>query len=96
VKENESMNSFLQPVTDRVTTKKGMWITLGIWLLVTMLLAVLAPSAKEYEVSSIDSIPADAKSTIARIRSMNTLKTMKEYQPYWFFKMKVIRLKFQT
>ncbi|WP_419954486.1 MMPL family transporter [Neobacillus niacini] len=59
------MNSFLQSVTDRVTSKKGMWITLGIWLLVTMLLAFFAPSAKEYEVSSIDSIPADAKSVIA-------------------------------
>ena len=60
------MNSFLQSVTDRVTSKKGMWITLGIWLLVTVLLSVLAPSAKEYEVSSIDSIPADAKSIIAQ------------------------------
>lgn len=60
------MNSFLQSVTDRVTSKKGMWITLGIWLVITMLLAVLAPSAKEYEVSSIDSIPAEAKSSIAQ------------------------------
>ncbi|MFB3164306.1 MMPL family transporter [Neobacillus sp. 179-J 1A1 HS] len=60
------MNSFLRPVTDRVTSKKGMWITLGIWLLVTILLSFLAPSAKEYEVSSIDTIPADAKSTIAQ------------------------------
>lgn len=64
--ELKSMNSFLQPLTDRVTSKKGMWITLGIWLLVTILLSVLAPSAKEYEVSSIDSIPADAKSIIAQ------------------------------
>ncbi|MDQ1004495.1 preprotein translocase subunit SecG [Neobacillus niacini] len=46
------MNSFLQAVTDRVTSKKGMWITLGIWLLVTILLSVLSPSTKEYEVSS--------------------------------------------
>ena len=60
------MNSFLQSITDRVTSKKGMWMTLGIWLLVTMLLAVLAPSAKDYEVSSIDSIPSDAKSMIAQ------------------------------
>ena len=60
------MNSFLQSITDRVTSKKGMWMTLGIWLVVTMLLAVLAPSAKDYEVSSIDSIPSDAKSMIAQ------------------------------
>ncbi len=60
------MNSFLQSVTDRVTSKKGMWMTLGIWLLATVLLAVLAPSAKEYEVSSIETIPAEAKSIIAQ------------------------------
>jgi putative drug exporter of the RND superfamily len=60
------MNSFLQSITDRVTSKKGMWMTLGIWLLATVLLAVLAPSAKEYEVSSIETIPAEAKSIIAQ------------------------------
>lgn len=60
------MNAFLQSITDRVTSKKGMWMTLGIWLLATVLLAVLAPSAKEYQVSSIDTIPAEAKSIIAQ------------------------------
>lgn len=60
------MNSFLQSITDRVSSKKGMLITLAIWLVITVLLAVLAPSAKDYETSSIDSIPADAKSVIAQ------------------------------
>ena len=60
------MNSFLQSITDRVSSKKGMWVTLAIWLVVTLVLAVFAPSAKDYESSSIDSIPADAKSVIAR------------------------------
>lgn len=60
------MKTLLQTLTDRVTSKKGMWLTLSIWLLATILLAVFAPSAKEYESSSIDSIPADAKSTIAQ------------------------------
>ena len=39
---------------------------LGVWLLATLLLATLAPSAKEYESSSIDSIPSDAQSVIAQ------------------------------
>jgi len=65
-RSSKSMNSFLRPITDRVTSKRGMWITLGIWLLVTILLSVLTPSAKEYEVSSIDTIPEDAKSIIAQ------------------------------
>lgn len=60
------MNRLLQAITDRVTTKKGMWITLSIWLIGTLLLAVLAPSARDYQVSSIKSIPDDAQSVIAQ------------------------------
>ncbi|MBO0960498.1 MMPL family transporter [Neobacillus sp. MM2021_6] len=60
------MKSFLQAITDRVSTKRGMWITLSIWLVMTILLAMLAPSAKDYEVSRIDSLPDDAKSVIAQ------------------------------
>jgi putative drug exporter of the RND superfamily len=60
------MKNLLNTITDFVATKRGMWITLGAWLIVTILLAVLAPSAKDYEVSSIDSIPDDAKSVIAQ------------------------------
>lgn len=56
----------LNAITDRVTTKKGMWITLGAWFIITVLLAVFAPSAKDYEVSGIDSLPEDAKSVIAQ------------------------------
>ncbi|ALX49088.1 MMPL family transporter [Lentibacillus amyloliquefaciens] len=60
------MNRLLQTITDRVTTKKGMWITLSIWLLGTLLLAVFAPSARDYQVTSIESIPDDAQSMIAQ------------------------------
>lgn len=60
------MKYFLQFITDRVSTKKGMWITLMIWLVATVLLGGLAPSAKDYEVSSIASLPADAQSVIAQ------------------------------
>lgn len=60
------MNTLLRLITDRVSTRKGMWITLGVWLVVTIALATLAPSAKEYEVSTIQSIPEDAKSIIAQ------------------------------
>jgi putative drug exporter of the RND superfamily len=60
------MKSFIQSITDRVSTKKGMWITLGIWLAVTILLAVFAPGAKDYEVSNIKTIPEDAQSVIAQ------------------------------
>ncbi|MBM7619742.1 RND superfamily putative drug exporter [Bacillus tianshenii] len=60
------MKSFLQGITDKVSTKKGMWITLAAWLVITMALALFAPGAKDYEVTSIDSLSADAKSVIAQ------------------------------
>ncbi|MBP1950184.1 MMPL family transporter [Virgibacillus litoralis] len=60
------MKTFIHYVTDRVSTKKGMWITVGVWLISAMLLAVFAPSAKDYEVSSIQTLPDDAQSIIAQ------------------------------
>ena len=42
-----------------------MWTTLAIWLVATLLLAIFAPSAKDYEVSSIQSLPDEAQSIIA-------------------------------
>ena len=60
------MQRLLRYVTDRVATRRGTWITLGVWLLVTLLLGGLAPSAKDYEVSNIDTLPPGAKSAIAQ------------------------------
>ncbi|MFJ8066907.1 MMPL family transporter [Psychrobacillus sp. NPDC096426] len=60
------MKNLFQHVTDFVTTKKGMWITLGLWLAITLLLVVFAPSAKEYKVSGVASLPEEAKSVIAQ------------------------------
>ncbi|HLR79210.1 MAG TPA: MMPL family transporter [Bacillota bacterium] len=60
------MKNGLHWMTDRVTTKKGVWITLGIWIGVTLLLTLFAPSAKDYEVSRIASLPDDAQSVIAQ------------------------------
>lgn len=62
----KEMKSFLQAITDRVSTKKGMWITLASWLIITIVLALFAPNAKDYEVSRIESLPSDAKSVIAQ------------------------------
>ncbi|WP_062353634.1 MMPL family transporter [Bacillus kwashiorkori] len=60
------MKRLLQKITDVVTTKKGMKITLSVWLILTISLAIFAPSAKDYEVSSIDSLPDDVQSVIAQ------------------------------
>ncbi len=60
------MKKLIQKITDRVATKKGMWITLAAWLIITMALAFFAPSVREYQVSKIDSLPEDAQSVIAQ------------------------------
>lgn len=60
------MKTVLQRITNQVTTKKGMWLTLSAWLLFAVLLAVFAPSAKDYEVTSIESLPEDVQSVIAQ------------------------------
>jgi RND superfamily putative drug exporter len=60
------MKSILMRITDRVSTRKGTWVTLGVWVIVTLLLAILAPSAKDYESSNITSLPSEAKSVIAQ------------------------------
>jgi putative drug exporter of the RND superfamily len=62
----KTMRKIIRVITDFVTTKKGMWITLSAWLAVTMLLAMFAPSAMDYKVSSVDSLPKDAQSVIAQ------------------------------
>ncbi|TFB14235.1 MMPL family transporter [Filobacillus milosensis] len=59
------MKNILKSLTDRVATKKGMWITLAIWLVATVLLSMFAPNPKNYEVPSIAALPEDKQSVIA-------------------------------
>ncbi|WP_110928526.1 MMPL family transporter [Bacillus massiliglaciei] len=60
------MKTLLQAVTNRVTTQKGMWITLTAWLAVTIALTLFAPSVRDYQVSKIDTLPKEAESVIAQ------------------------------
>ncbi|MFC5466573.1 MMPL family transporter [Lederbergia graminis] len=60
------MKGLLQALTDRIATKKGMWITLAIWFAMTMILALFAPSVKDYQVTSVDTLPDDVQSVIAQ------------------------------
>ncbi|WAA08963.1 MMPL family transporter [Fervidibacillus albus] len=59
------MKQFLQKITDRVATKKGMWITLISWFTFTILLTLFSPNVKDYEQTRIDSLPDHAQSVIA-------------------------------
>ncbi|WP_419960897.1 MMPL family transporter [Psychrobacillus sp. BM2] len=60
------MKRILGKVTDFVATRRGMWITLGTWIVLTVILTVFAPGSSDYKVSSVASLPEDAKSIMAQ------------------------------
>lgn len=55
----------LQKITDRVSTKKGMWATLAIWTAVMLLLTMFVPNVRDYQVTAVDSLSEDMQSVIA-------------------------------
>ncbi|MER1986439.1 MAG: MMPL family transporter [Solibacillus sp.] len=59
------MNKWLHPITDWVATKKGMWITIVLWLVVMIGLSA-GPKLNDYKVASFQSLPDDAASIIAQ------------------------------
>src|SRR5690606_31333589 len=72
-KECHKMNKFLNPITDWVSTKKGMTITLIFWV-VLMLGLSMGPRLNDYKVANFQSLPDDAESIIADNK-------LKEYFP---------------
>ncbi|WP_404407977.1 MMPL family transporter [Jeotgalibacillus malaysiensis] len=58
------MNKILQPITDFVSTRKGMWTTLITWVVLAVVLSA-GPAASEYRSASFQSLPDDAQSIIA-------------------------------
>ena len=67
------MNKFLNPITDWVSTKRGMWITIIVWF-VGMIALSMGPTLNDYKVANFQSLPDDAQSIIAD-------KKLKEYFP---------------
>lgn len=58
------MKSLLRPITDWVTTKRGMWITIIVWL-VFMIGLSAGPKVSDYKVTNFQSLPDEAQSIIA-------------------------------
>ena len=58
------MKSLLRPITDWVTTKRGMWITLSVWLVLMIGLSA-GPMVNEFKVTNFQSLPDDAHAIIA-------------------------------
>ena len=59
------MNKFLNPITDWVSTKRGMWITITLWLVLMIGLSA-GPMLSEFKVTNFQSLPHDAQSVIAQ------------------------------
>src|SRR5690625_906254 len=60
------MRNLLHKVTDRVVTRKGVWLTVISWIIIASLLALIAPATDDYKVSSVDALPDHVQSVIAK------------------------------
>lgn len=58
------MKNAVHRVTDFVSTKRGMWITLIVWILLAVLLSA-GPKAADYRSANFQSLPDDAPSILA-------------------------------
>lgn len=58
------VRKLLNPITDWVSTKRGMWITILIWLIVMIGLSA-GPRLNDYKITNFQSLPNDAQSIIA-------------------------------
>ncbi|WP_264737865.1 MMPL family transporter [Cytobacillus firmus] len=58
------MKKLLHSITDRVSTKRGMWITIIVWLVLMIGLSA-GPKLGDYKTNNFQSLPDDAKSIIA-------------------------------
>jgi putative drug exporter of the RND superfamily len=58
------LNKLLSHITDWVSTKRGMWITILVWLVVMISLSA-GPKLSDYKVTNFKSLPEEAQSIIA-------------------------------
>src|SRR5690554_481517 len=67
------MNRWITAITSKVSAKRGMWITLAIWLIFMIGLSA-GPRPGDYKAVNFQSLPADAP-------SMVTDQLLEEYFP---------------
>ncbi|WNF23337.1 MMPL family transporter [Mesobacillus jeotgali] len=64
------MKKLLYPITDWVSTKRGMWITIIAWLALMVGLSA-GPMLSEYKTTNFQSLPDEAQSMIAEKKTEN-------------------------
>lgn len=66
------MKKILHYMIDRITTKKGMWLTIIAWLIIIFALTMFAPSAKDYQVSSVSELLPDHMESVIAEEKLDT------------------------
>ena len=61
------MHKFINAITDRISTKKGAWMTVTAWIIVAIILSVTAPSSNDYSVNNVSQLyPNSSPSEVAQ------------------------------
>src|SRR5699024_7690008 len=61
------MKKLLQTLTNKMITKKGVWLTLAVWIVAAAVLSVVAPGSKEYSVNNVSKLyPETSPSEVAQ------------------------------
>src|SRR5690625_732362 len=61
------MYQWLNKITNIIVTKKGVWITIAIWLFAIVLLSIFAPRSNDYSVNNVSNLyPEKSPSVIAQ------------------------------
>ena len=73
------MRKLLFPLTDWVSTKRGMWITIIAWLVLMVGLSA-GPRLGDYKVTNFQSLPDEAQSLIAEKKQKRYFQMSKGHQ----------------
>lgn len=61
------MKKILQALTNKMITRKGVWLTLAVWVVAAAVLSVIAPGSKEYSVNNVSKLyPETSPSEVAQ------------------------------
>lgn len=61
----------IRRISEKIATKKGAWITIGVWLLIALFLSIFSPSSKEYAVNNVSELYPDTSPSVVATEKMN-------------------------
>ena len=54
------LHKLIHTITDRISTKKGAWMTVAIWISIAIVLSIVAPSSNDYSVNNVSQLYPDS------------------------------------